>query len=278
MWKFALANGTKRRKGLTMQALLASAVLSFGTGFLSPAMAQSESDAELAKKLSNPIASLISVPFQLNYDQGYGATGDGGRLLLNVQPVIPFTLNDNWNVISRTIVPLDYRDFANTGYSFAVGDIVQSFFFSPSSPTSGGVTWGVGPVFLLPSSSSISADTWGAGLTGVVLKQSGRTTFGVLANHIWDVSGPADINATFVQPFASYTTPELWTFGVNIEGTYDWNAEQWSAPLNLSVSKLVDVGGQKISLGGGVGYWLDSPNGQADDWRGRLTVTYLFPK
>ncbi|MGB8622904.1 MAG: transporter, partial [Paracoccaceae bacterium] len=118
----------------------------------------------------------------------------------------------------------------------------------------------------------------GVGITGVVLKQTGRTTVGALANHIWDVSGPTDINSTYLQPFLSYTTPKLWTYGVNIEGTYDWTTDQWSAPLNVSASKLISIGGQKISVGGGVGYWLASPNGQADDWRARLTVTYLFPK
>ena len=250
----------------------------FAMYFASPILAQSDSGAELAKKLSNPIASLISVPFQLNYDSGYGAAGDGSRLLLNVQPVIPFKLNDSWNLISRTIVPLDNRDFDDTGFSFAVGDIVQSFFFSPSTPTSSGITWGAGPVFLAPTHSAFSGDTWGAGLTGVVLKQSGRTTVGILGNHIWDFSGPADINSTFLQPFASFTTPDLWTYGINIEGTYDWNSDQWSAPLNLSVSKLVDIGGRKISVGGGVGYWLASPENQAENWRARLTVTYLFPK
>jgi hypothetical protein len=245
---------------------------------LSTPPAQVDDAAELAKKLSNPIASLISVPFQLNYDSGYGAAGDGSRPLFNVQPVIPFSLSPNWNLIFRTIVPLDNRDFTGTGYDFAVGDIVQSFFFSPSKPNANGLIWGVGPVFLLPTNSDFSGDTWGAGLTGVALKQFGRTTVGALANHIWDVSGDASINATYVHPFASYTTPDARTYGVNVEGTYNWDTSEWSAPLNLSGAKLVNIGGQNMSLSGGVGYWLASPDGQADDWRYRLQVTYLFPK
>jgi hypothetical protein len=269
--KIAMPANLRTMSSVSMVALSALILAS------SPAVAQSDDAAELAKKLSNPIASLISLPFQLNYDSGYGAMGDGSRTFLNVQPVIPFKLNDNWNLISRTIVPLDYRDFNNSGGELAIGDIVQSFFFSPSTPNNG-VTWGVGPVFVLPTGSKHSADTWGAGVTGVVLKQSGRSTFGALANHIWDVSGPADINATFIQPFASYTTPDLWTYGVNIEATYNWNSDQWSAPINVSATKLIDIGGQKISVGGGVGYWLTSANGQADQWRARLIATYLFPK
>lgn len=239
---------------------------------------QADDAAELAKKLSNPIASLISVPFQLNYDSGYGATQDGSRLLFNAQPVIPFSLSPDWNLISRTIVPLDNRDFNDTGYDFAIGDIVQSFFFSPSRPTANGLIWGVGPVLLIPTGSDFSGDTWGMGITGVALKQFGRTTVGALANHVWDVSGDASINSTYIQPFASYTTPDAWTYGVNIEGTYNWDKSEWSAPLNLSIAKLVNLGGQNISLSGGIGYWMDSPNGQADNWRFRLQVTYLFPK
>lgn len=126
--------------------------------------------AELAKKLSNPIASLISVPFQLNYDEGFG-TGDGQGWRLNIQPVIPFSMSDDWNLIVRTIVPLiSQDDFApGIGSDTGLGDITQSFFFSPAAPTDHGATWGVGPVFVYPTAtdSNLGGEKWGAGLTGV---------------------------------------------------------------------------------------------------------------
>jgi hypothetical protein len=105
-----------------------------------------ETSADLAKKPSNPIASLISVPFQLNYDHGYGPL-DGDKTTLNIQPVIPISLNADWNLISRTILPLNYQDdIAGPSESqFGLGDVVQSFLLSPSKPTDGGLIWGAGP-------------------------------------------------------------------------------------------------------------------------------------
>src|SRR5688572_19920508 len=181
------ATGGSRRV-LKMRSLArvlwpALAVSAFASG--SPASAQ---DADLAKQLSNPIASLISVPFQFNYDSGFGPN-DGDRVTLNIQPVIPISLNEDWNMISRTIVPVIWQeDIAGpSGDQFGLGDTVQSLFFSPKAPGPGGIIWGVGPVFLLPTGTDplLGGEKWGAGPTGVVLKQSGPWTYGMLANHIW---------------------------------------------------------------------------------------------
>jgi hypothetical protein len=131
---------------MQMAALLVPALL-----FGNVASAQDDTQ-ELAKKLSNPIASLISVPFQFNYDSGYGPN-DSNKAFVNVQPVIPITLNDNWNLISRTILPIVWQeDIAGpTGDQFGLGDITQSLFFSPAKPTGNGIIWGVGPAFLFPT-------------------------------------------------------------------------------------------------------------------------------
>ncbi len=241
--------------------------------------AGAQSAEELAKKLSNPIASMISVPFQFNWDQGY-VTGNGDKMTLNIQPVIPISLNDEWNLISRTIVPVIHQDnvFGDFTNQYGLGDTVQSFWLSPKAPTNAGLIWGLGPVIYIPTATDtkLGADTWGAGPTAIALTQSGPWTVGALANHIWSFDNHV-INSTFVQPFLNYTTPTAWTFGLNTESTYNWNTEEWSVPINASISKLVDIGGQKVSLQGGVGYWANSSTGGADGWRARFTVTFLFP-
>jgi hypothetical protein len=243
------------------------------------------SEASLAMQLSNPVAALISVPLQLNYDQDIGPVDDGDRWLLNVQPVIPFDLNDDWNLISRTILPVVRQSdvFPGAGTQTGAGDVVQSLFFSPKAPTASGWIWGAGPVLLLPTGSNdlLTTDKWGAGPTAVVLKQSNGWTRGVLANHLWSFAGDddrADVNATFLQPFLTYTTPTQWTFALNTESTYDWEAEQWSVPINANVSKLTRFGTQLVSLGGGVRYWADSPDSGAEGLGLRITVTLLFPR
>jgi len=253
-------------------------------GLASQALAQ-ESAADLAKKLSNPVAALISVPLQFNYDEQIGPTESGKRWLLNVQPVVPITLNEEWNVISRTILPVvSQKDvFPGSGSQSGIGDIVQSVFFSPKAPTAGGWIWGAGPVLLLPTGSDdlLSAKKWGLGPTAVLLKQDHGWTYGALANHIWSVAGDSarsDISATFLQPFVAYTTPTAWTYTVDTESTYDWKSKQWSVPFNLLVSKVTKIDSQLISVGGGVRYWADGPDSGARGWGLRLVVTLLFPK
>ena len=271
------------------------AVLCMSLAIATPAFAQDDpppgeatpatSNAQdLAKQLSNPIASLISFPFQSNFDGGYGVDGDGLRITTNIQPVVPISLGDDWNMISRTILPVIYQEGV-TGQSnseFGLGDVVQSLFFSPKETGPSGIVWGVGPAFLIPTATDrvLGGDKWGAGPTAVVLKQSGHVTFGALANHIWSVAGSdsrADISSTFMQPFLSYTTPGATTYAINSETSYDWISDQWQVPINLSVSQLTHMGKQPIQVGAGVKYYVESPDG-GPNWGFRLNLTFLFPK
>lgn len=252
-----------------------------------PAQEASPSDeaAELAKKLANPIASLISVPLQYNYDE-YGEENEGAAAhVLNIQPVIPLSLNDDWNMITRTIVPLiDRQDFPlDTMNESGLGDVIASQFFSPKAPTADGWIWGAGPVELLPTATDdvLGSEQWGIGPTAVALKQSGPWTVGFLTNHIWSVAGDDDrddVNATFLQPFVSYVTKTKTTFGLNTESTYDWENEQWSVPVIAQVAQLFKIGPQIMQLAVGAKYWVDSPDNGQEDWGLRVQLTFLFPK
>lgn len=245
--------------------------------------ASAEDAAELAKKLQNPIASLISVPFKLNWDTGIGPA-NADRYVLNIQPVVPVSISDNTNLIIRTIVPIIKAEapVAAMDNESGLGDILQSFFFSPKAPTDGGWIWGAGPVLLYPSASNdaVGAEKWGAGPTAVVLKQDSGWTYGALGNHVWSFAGNdhrSDVSATFIQPFLSYTTKTFTTYGINTESTYDWENSQWTVPVNLSVSQLMKFGKQPVSFQLAARSYLERPEG-GPDWGLSFTTTFLFPK
>jgi hypothetical protein len=242
-------------------------------------------DADLAQELSNPLADLMTIPIQMNYDRDIGPLDDGWKLQTNIQPVIPFHLNEDWNLISRTIMPVIYQDdiFPGEGSQFGLGDINLSLFFSPRKPTSGGLTWGIGPVLLFPTAtdSLLGAKKWGAGPAAVALTMRGPWTVGILANHIWSYTGDSDrqdISNTFLQPFAAYTWPSAWTVSVQSESTFNWKTDKWSVPVNVAVSKLVRLGKLPVSLQGGVGYWAESPDAGPEGFRFRLQANFVLPK
>jgi hypothetical protein len=263
--------------------LTVSALLLAQTALGQDTSPTSEAD-QLARQLSNPVSALISVPFQLNYDTGFGPDDDGERWQLNIQPVVPFSVTEDWNLISRTILPvIDQSDVIGNGSQSGIGDITQSFFFAPKKPTTSGWIWGAGPVFLLPTASDdlLGTEQWAIGPTAVVLKQTASgLTYGALVNHLWSVAGEedrADVNSTFLQPFLSKGLGQGQTVTINLESIYDWEGEQWTIPTNLSYSKVIAIGTQRASIGGGVRYYLESPDG-GPDWGLRLVVTLLFPK
>jgi hypothetical protein len=243
------------------------------------------SAAEVAKKLANPLAAMISLPMQLNYDQDFGVDDTGDRFLMNLQPVVPISLNKDWNLISRTIVPVVMQNelFAGAGRQTGLGDTVQSLWFSPAKPTDKGLVWGVGPAILIPTATDdlLGGGKWGLGPTAIALRQSGPWTYGGLVNHIWSVAGSGnrnDINSTYFQPFLAYNTPSAVTYALNLESTYDWESEQWAVPANLMASKLVRFDKQMVSFQGGIRYWVKSTDSGSEGFGLRFAVTFLFPK
>src|SRR6184192_1986758 len=173
-------------------------------GSVTEAAAEAAEADTLAKQLANPIASLISVPFQANEDWGYGPTGNGYKFTLNIQPVIPISISKDWNLILRTILPvvsqhdLFYVENVPKHLGFpaqnrsqdGLSDTTQSFFFSPKKPGPFGIVWGLGPVFLYPTGTNdlLGTGTFSIGPTVVVLKQMGGWTVGALMNQLWSVA------------------------------------------------------------------------------------------
>jgi hypothetical protein len=261
--------------------------------------AETDEADKLAKQLSNPISSLISVPFQANEDFGYGPSHNGYKFTLNIQPVIPISISKDWNLILRTIVPvvsqhdlfyvenlpkdspLQPQNRSQDGLS----DTTQSFFFSPKKPGPFGLIWGIGPVFLYPTGTNdlLGTGTFSIGPTVVVLKQLGGLTAGALMSQLWSVAieeHRRSLSQMFLQPFVAYTLKTHTTFTLSTEATANWNNDpgdaKWTVPLIFQISQILKVGKQPISVQVGGKYYTDSPR-YGPDWGVRLNVTLLYP-
>jgi hypothetical protein len=261
--------------------VVAAAALAFVFGTTAAYAAEEDQQADLAQKLQNPIADLISVPIQNNWDFGIGPA-NAMKFTADIQPVIPVSISEDWNVVIRTILPVIYAESPVAGGAshWGLGDTTQSFFLSPTNEVCGWIL-GAGPVMYYPTATDpvLGAGKWGAGPTIVALRQEHGFTYGILANQIWSFAGWSDdnISATFLQPFVSYTTKKHTTFSVNTESTYDWNRSDWTVPLNFAVQQLVKIGKQPIAFQLGYRYYAERPSG-GPDWGLRFTVTLLFPK
>jgi hypothetical protein len=259
------------------------------------AWAHADSDEDLAKKTQNPVAALISVPIQGNFDNRLGPGQTGTKIQVNVQPVVPFSLGPDWNLISRTIAPIiSQKNMLPDGNGLmdasGIGNIQESLFFSPKEPTARGWIWGAGPVFLLPKAAGndyLGYDKAGLGPTFVVLKQAHGWTVGMLGQQLWSLGGdsastdPASqpYSSSYVQPFLNYTTHTYTTAGVNTESTYDWRSRRWVlVPVNLYASQLLRLGGQPLSIQVGARRWAHTITGAGPEgWGYRVAVTFLFP-
>jgi len=247
--------------------------------FFIKAQERGSSAEELANKLSNPVASLISVPFQNNVDYGIGAY-HGSKYTLNFQPVVPIPLNPKINLITRYIIPIvDQHDITGEGEDqFGLSDATISGFFSPVASKNGWI-WGAGPAFLVPIGTNdfLSTRKWGIGPTALVLRQANGLTYGFLVNQLWSVAGDknrSNVNQMFLQPFLAKNWKSGGGLSVNSEIACNWEESKTTAFLNPLVTGVTKLGKQAVSLG--VGPRI--PLGKPADFGFRGVLTLVFPK
>ena len=238
--------------------------------------------ADIAEKLTNPLASLISVPLQNWFDFNLGPKKDGFRYTMEAQPVLPLHISENWDLISRATIPVIYQDnVINRTNQTGLGDSTLSFFLSPVRTKS--FVWGIGPDVLIPTGTNgvLSGRKLGFGPTAIAIRRKNHTVMGLLASEVWSVAGSQShsyVSETYTQPFAAYTTRTALTFATNSYDTYDWNQGRWTVIVNpLRVSKVVKLGSQRLSFGGTPRCVVTSPQYQPKGCGLEFTVTPVFP-
>jgi len=244
--------------------------------------ASASESAKLALKLTNPVASLISIPIQNWFDFNLGPKKDGFRYTMEAQPVYPMQISKDWNLISRTTIPVVYQQnlYGRTTQA-GLSDTTESLFLSPTHTNR--FIWGAGPIFLLPTATygALGTRKFGMGPTGVVLLHEGHANFGLLGNQVWSVAGSSNrgyVSQTYAQTFITYTTKKAWTFATTSYDTYDWNAGRWTAiVMPIRVSKLLKLGGQRMSIGAAPRCTVTSPQYQPKGCGLEFTVTPLYP-
>jgi len=266
----------------SIKTLIIIASLSAGMSVFSQEQ-KSASAEELAKKLANPVSSLISLPFQNNTDYGIGKY-HGSRNVLNIQPVVPISITPKLNLITRAIFPLiSQYDITGEGTrQNGLGDVLASAFLSPSEPKNG-LTWGAGPALLLPTATNkfLGAGKLGFGPTAVALKQSNGWTYGGLMNQIWSIAGDkdrSDISQLYLQPFVTYNWKSGAGLGGSFEITHNWKTGNTSAMFGPNISGVTKLGKQTVSLGAGPRIHLAGPENSKPRFGWRATVSLVFPK
>jgi hypothetical protein len=268
-----------------------------------PALAQSEpaatessadqGETEIAKKLQNPVADLISVPFQNNANFGFGP--ERGTLdVLNIQPVVPFHITDDWNLITRVILPLTWQPKLAPGTVpdlgdpvFGLGNTLATFFLSPKQPTAGFI-WGIGPAINLPTATDgrLGSNIWGAGPSAVVLRIDGPWVYGALVNNLWSFggsSGPGGnkYNVFTMQPFANYNFGGGWYATTSPIVNANWLADdgqKWTVPLGGGFGKVVKLFGElPVNLQLSAYYNVVRPDHVGPIWQLRSQVTFVLP-
>lgn len=246
-----------------------------------PASGGSSAD-EIAQKLADPGAAMISVPFQYNYLGSAGPGSDYDNQQLKIQPVIPF-VGKNGKFLLRPILPLVSNEFPQD--KSGIGDVFVQGYYIPNS--TGAVEFGFGPAALLDTAShdSLGTGKWSLGPAFVLIHKTAdkKWTMGALANHVWSVAGDDDrddVSLTNLQPFVTRNLPGGWSTSFTSETSYNWKASagnKWTVPLGATVSKVVVFGHMPVSFGLGGFYNLERPE-FANRWTARFSITLVFPE
>jgi len=271
----AVADGTVTETSLIHEAI--------DTTHKEPASADAEKMA-LAKASQNPLAAMISVPFQNNTNFNIGPDNDTQNVLL-FQPVVPFDLNDEWNVIARTIIPITTQPGSLTGdgTKTGLGNTQLVAYFSPKE-TFHDWTWGVAPVLMLPASNTdYGSKEWGGGLSAVALTMPGKWVFGGLVTQVWAPSGDesVQINSTALQYFINYNLHDGWYLSSAPTMTYNWRAQsgdRWTVPIGGGGGKVFKWGKQPINFSLRAYTNVVKPTDSSSDWTLQAQITFMFPK
>ncbi len=264
----------------------ASAVLPHDAATTDEASTNSTADKaeELAKETQNPVAKLISVPFQNNFNFNLGPN-HVTQYNLNIQPVIPISLNENWNLITRTIMPIISQPSAGPAIPSAagLGDINPTFFLSPAGGSKKFI-WGLGPTFTLPTATEplLGNQEWCAGPAVVALTMQGHWVVGALVNQQWSFAGwgKHNVSAFLTQPFVNYNLPHGWYIAASPIITANWeanSANRWTVPLGGGFGKIQFFGKLPINLSLQGFYNVVTPQ-SGSNWQLRFQIQFLFPK
>ncbi|MCG2462319.1 transporter [Flavobacteriaceae bacterium F89] len=257
-------------------------VLILSSGYVVGQEKEQDAGGDLEKKIQNPIANLISVPFQNNTDFGVGSF-DGTRNTLNIQPVIPLALNENLNLITRTIIPIISQPTGPGESEFGLGDISLSMFLTPAKP--GKVIYGGGVALGVPTGTDqfLGSGKWTAGPSLVLIYQPKGWTFGSLIQNSWSYAGAGsrgDVNFFYSQVFVTKNLQKGWYVNSAPIITANWEASsgnQWTIPLGAGLGKLFRVGKLPINAQAGYYFNVEKPAGGPDSQL-RVQATLLFPK
>lgn len=255
-----------------------------GQGALAQEETAQESNTYLAKQAQNPVADLISLPFQNNMAFGIGPN-NRMQNTLNIQPVVPFNLNQGWNLITRTIAPIVKQPDISTSSddTWGLGDINFTAFISPAKPRA--LIWGVGPALLLPTGtdSAVSQRKWAAGPSAVALTMQGPWVLGALAQNVWSFAGSQDrpgVNQFLAQYFVNYNLEDGWYLTSAPIITANWEAEsgnKWTVPVGGGFGKVFRAG--KLPMNANIGAFANIVRPDpGPDWSLRFQIAFLFPK